>query len=92
MSGLQDGTSTLKVFLLIFNLQPNNFKILLTSWLEIEIPITFLNFSMSKYTILFFLGTDPAIENLLAFPPQIFIINAVATSRPSIIEFGSMPL
>ena len=35
---------------------------------------------------------DPAIENLLAFPPQIFIINATAISKPSVIESGSIPL
>ena len=42
--------------------------------------------------ILFFWKVEPAIENLLADPPHIFIIKATAISKPSFIELGSIPL
>ena len=85
-SGLQDGISTLKFFLETFVLKPNELSIFLVSFEEIEIPIIFLNLLWSISIDLFFILDLPIIENLLASPPQILIINPVAISKPSFIE------
>ena len=91
-SGLQLGTSTFIDFLLFLHLKPKEDKILSVSFIEIEIPISFSNFSTWKLIILFFWFVFPVIWNLLASPPQIFKISSVANSSPSLTELGSIPL
>ena len=91
-SGLQEGISILKFFFETFVLKPNELSILLVSLDEIGIPITFLNLLLSISIIRLFIFALPTKENLLASPPQILMIRPVANSRPSLIEFGSIPL
>ena len=55
-------------------------------------PIKFSNLFTSNLIISFFLEFFPVIINLLAFPPHNLTINSEAISKPSIIEFGSIPL
>ena len=57
-----------------------------------EIPIRFLNLSISNFIILFLYEFFPVITNLLNSPPQIFKINSEATCKPSMTELGSIPL
>ena len=57
-----------------------------------DTPIIFLKSPKLNSIILFFFDFVPVIVNLLAWPPHISRIKAVATSKPSSIELGSIPL
>ena len=53
-SGLHEGTSIFKIFLLFLHLNPKDDKILTASGIVIDTPIKFLNFSILNTIILFF--------------------------------------